>query len=492
MNRFPVSFLFAVLFAIPQLVAGQNLPVINIAFVSDGESPRFAQQTDAMKQEILEITRGEFDARFPSFAQVSGEWNENTIDSSIDALLGNNNVDIVIATGPVGSQTLISKSSLPKPAIATTIIDIVLQGAPLDKGTSGVKNLNYLASPKSFERDLEALLEIVKLKHLSILVTDAILQRLPQLKRRAAVASNEYGIEFDLIAVGDRAAPALSRLSDSTSAVMVTPLIKMSEEEFVLLSEGLKQRKLPSFSMHGRDEVELGIFASIAPRSDISRMARRVAINVLSILTGEDAGSLPVTFSVGERLTVNMETARAIDLYPNWSTLSEAERIKEERPANGNMLTLISAVNEAIQSNLDLAVANQEVAVGQHSIPLARSVLLPQVDSSVTGESRERGIANIQQPQRAATGSFRLSQIIYSDSAWANLQNSGRFQEALEHERDSTRLDIILDTTTAYLNILKAKTIERIQKENVRRSRQNLELARVRESIGAKLLGWAF
>ena len=468
----------------PWIASSQVLPIVNIAFVSDGESPRFSRQTEVMKQEILEITRGEFDVRFPLPAQVSGQWDEQLIDSSIDRLLKDRNVDIVIATGPVGSQSLISRTGLPKPSIATVIIDIALQGAPLEKGTSGVKNLNYLASPKSFERDLEALQEIVKLEHLSVLVTDAILQKLPQLERRAAAASKEYGIEFKIIPVGEKAHSALAQLSDTTSAVMVTPLIKMGEAEFVNLTEGLKQRTLPSFSMHGRDEVELGIFAALAPKSDINRMARRVAINVLSVLTGEDAGSLPVTFSVGERLAVNMETARAIDLYPNWSTLSEAERIKEERPANGNRLTLLTAVNEAIKSNLDLVVANQEVAVGQHRIPLARSALLPQLDSAVTAEARERGIANIQQPQRSATGSFQLSQIIYSDLAWANLQNSGRFQEALELERDSTRLDIILDTSTAYLNILKAKTIERLQKENVRRSRQNLELARVRESVG--------
>jgi outer membrane protein len=466
------------------MVTAQGLAIVNIGIIKDGNSPRFNNQVEVIKQEILEITRGEFDVRFPQQSQLTGDWDVALIRQSIDKLFNDNSIDLIIATGPVGSQEIISRKSLAKPAIATIILDIALQDAPLVRGTSGVKNLNYLASPKSFERDLKAFQEIVNFKHLSILVTDAIIERLPQLQQKAKDASVQYGIDFQLIPAGKSAVDALALISDLSEAVMVTPLVKMSEAEFLKLAEGLKARKLPSFSMHGRDEVELGLFASLAPSSDTSRVGRRIAINVLSILTGEDAGSLPVGFSMGERLVVNMETARAIDLYPNWSTLSEAERINEHRQPTDRSLNLATAVNEAISANLDLALANQEVAVGKHNITLARSALLPQIDSSLSAEAREAGLANINTPQRSGKGSFRLSQIVYSDSAWARLETSGKLQEALELERDSIRLDIILSASTTYLNILKAKTIEQIQKENVRRSRHNLELARVRESVG--------
>ena len=466
------------------LVQAQNLPRVNIGIVSDGLSPRFGQQTEIIKREIIEITRGEFDVVFPEHMQLSGDWDVKKIRDSIDRLFNDSELDLLIATGPAGSQELISRDNLPSPAIATAVLDVSLQEAPLENGRSGVKNLNYLASPKSFERDLLAFREIVEFKHLAVFVTDAIIELLPQLERKADFASEDYGIEFQLIPTGSSAQEALALLNEKITAVIVTPLIKMSESEFRTLAEGLKARKIPSFSMHGRDEVELGLFASLAPKSDINRVGRRVAINVLSILTGEDAGSLRVGFSVGERLAVNMETARAIDLYPNWSTLSEAERINDQRPRNGTALNLLSTVNEAVQANLDLIVANQEVRVGRYDIDLARAALLPQIDSSVSASARAAGIANINTPQRSATGQFRLNQIIYSDTAWANFQNSGKLQKALEYERDSIKLDIVLEASSAYLNILKAKTIEQIQKENVRRSRQNLELARVRESVG--------
>ncbi len=46
------------------------------------------------------------------------------------------------------------------------------------------------------------------------------------------------------------------------------------------------------------------------------------------------------------------------------------------------------------------------------------------------------------------------------------------------------RLDIAQQTATAYLNVLRAKTFERVQKDNLQLTRSNLELARVRRQIG--------
>jgi len=56
-----------------------------------------------------------------------------------------------------------------------------------------------------------------------------------------------------------------------------------------------------------------------------------VALNIQRILLGEEPGSIPVNLAIGEQLKINMETARAIDVYPDWRVLVEAELINEER-----------------------------------------------------------------------------------------------------------------------------------------------------------------
>ena len=46
-------------------------------------------------------------------------------------------------------------------------------------------------------------------------------------------------------------------------------------------------------------------------------------------------------------------------------------------------------------------------------------------------------------------------------------------------------MDIVQAAASAYLNVLRAKSIERIQKENLKLTRENLERARIRVEIGA-------
>ena len=82
------------------------------------------------------------------------------------------------------------------------------------------------------------------------------------------------------------------------------------------------------------------------------------------------------------------------------------------------------------------------------------------------------------------TGTASLSQVIYADPAWANLSIQKNLQTAREQEREAVRFDITLEAAASYLNVLRAKAVERIEKENLNLTRSNLELAKVRQSVG--------
>ncbi|MFH1574401.1 MAG: TolC family protein, partial [Acidobacteriota bacterium] len=198
----------------------------------------------------------------------------------------------------------------------------------------------------------------------------------------------------------------------------------------------------------------------------------------------EDPATFRVVFTRGERLTINMATARAIGVFPRWKVMTEAELIHQARAEAGRRLTLADAVREAAEVNLDLAVRERAVAAGAQEVNGARSTLLPQMEVSGLGAVIDGDLGSPQLAERSVSGSARISQVIFSERAWANLQIQGRLQASRESERDQVRLDIIQEAATAYLNVLRAKTFERIQKDNVRVSRSNLELARVRQAIG--------
>jgi len=278
-----------------------------------------------------------------------------------------------------------------------------------------------------------------------------------------------------------------ANLPPGIEAVYVTPLIHLPPGDFDRLVEGLIDRRLPSFSLMGRMEVERGVLAGLKP--DIfPRLARRVALNVQRILLGEDAGALPVVFAPGEQLTINMATARAIGVSPSWAVVTEAELIRQDREDVTRRLDLYAAVREAIAANLELSAKDRFVAAQAQNISEARAHLLPQVSLAGTGmvidEDRAEGSMG-QQPERTVSGSVSATQVLYSEAAWANLSIQKKLQMGREEERRQQRLDIVQAAATAYLNVLRALTFERIQTENVKRTRSNLELARVREVVGS-------
>ena len=312
--------------------AANSLPIIRIGIVLDGppqERGIGRMITEKLfRKSILELTRGEFDVRFQKPFLVHGNWSVKGVRKALDFLMSSPKVDMVLALGVIATHEASQVAQLPKPVIGPFVIDAVLQGLPVRNGRSGVSNLNYLASFNSFERDLKRFLEIVPIRKLALLVDSVIVGAFPLIKEKVEKAAQENQVTISIVTIDSSTEKFLSRLPADTEAVFVTPLFRQSAKEFDRLVAELIKRRLPSFSLVGRQEVERGIMASAALDTDSERLSRRVAINVHRILLGEDAGQLEVTFSQGQRLTINMATARAIDVWPSFSS-AQPSRIIE-------------------------------------------------------------------------------------------------------------------------------------------------------------------
>lgn len=483
--------LSVLLFFLPDDAPAQqkrSLPVVRIGFVFDGPWDRLKERQAEFEKEIADLLRGEFDVRFPETKQILGNWTDKSVSDGINRLLADPGVDLVIALGVLASNDAAIRGALPKPVLAPIVLDVDLQGLPQKDGASGVKNLSYTAFPNPFRRDLEMFLRIVPFKKLALLSADYYGgTTLQEFHQRFPQAVKDLGLEVQRIPVGESAKEALSRIEPDVEAVYLPPLQHLSAEEHDRLIKGLIGCKLPSFSLLGRSEVEQGVFAGLATEETFPRLARRTALNIQRILLGEDAGTLPCAFPARARLTINMATARAIGVYPPFSVLGEAELLDEDSVKIKTRRTLASTVREAIAANLDLAAQDRTVAAGREEVRRARSDLLPQVEVSALGRiiDEDRAAASFgSQAEQTVTGTASLSQVIYADPAWANLSIQKNLQASREQEREAVRLDITLEAAASYLNVLRAKAVERIEKQNLNLTRSNLELAKVRQSIG--------
>ena len=227
--------------------------------------------------------------------------------------------------------------------------------------------------------------------------------------------------------------------------------------------------------------------ASLYLDTDMRRLGRRAALHVQRILAGEDVGGLPVDFRRNRRLTLNMATARAIGVHPDWRVMTEAELLRDEPLHVGRRLSLASAAREAVAANLDLAAADRSVAAGRQALRAARAALLPQLTASGGVETIDLDRAESSfglQPVWTSAGSVGVSQLLYSDGARARATIERHVQISREQAREELRLDVAHGAAVGYLDVLRARTFERIQRENLTLTRSNLELAQSRRRIG--------
>ena len=458
-----------------------------VAILTDGPGARPMMSQQALESEIISLTSGEFEVSFPVDKQLSGNWTAQGISAALDKLLSDRDVDIVLCLGVLASQEAARRSDLPKPVLATQVIDPRLQGYPLLNGASGRKNFAYISNVRSIDDDLALFKEAVRFEHVAVLVDRGILAGFPDLSRdKGAQLASALGIRLTPVSVGETLATALDAIPADVDAIYVTPLLRFADAGISGLADKLIERKLPSFSAYGMSELNDGLLMATGGRpEDEVRLIRRIALNVQRILLGEDAGAIPVALQESRRLAINMRTAEAIGFAPRFAVLTEAEQLFAEETAQGAPLTLLEAMNRAADANLGLLVASSDPLLAGEDVRFARADLLPQFQLQA-GAARiddDRAVPGFR-AEKSSDVEAQGSQLIYGDDAWAGYRISEYLETATSEAYRGFILDTLQASGRAYLNVLRLIALENVQRSNLEVTRTNLELARVREAIG--------
>jgi outer membrane protein TolC len=455
-----------------------------VALVLDQEVPRFGPQVAAFEREIQGFFRpGEITLLPPQ----AGDGTAAGVRQALDRALGDSSVAAVVALGPIGSHLLARASEPRKPAIGATIVDASWQGIPQKDGASGVRNLAYVDESYALSGAIADFHRMIPFRRMAILLDPELLRAVPELEANARALVRSAGAEAMVVPAGGTADQVLAALPAATDAVYLTPNPALGEAETARLIAGLGARRLPTLS-HTADEVPAGTLASYEPPEHWLRRARRVAVDLQRILAGEEAGTLPVRLVGAPRLTLNLATARAIGFSPGYRVRTDAELVGTDSLGPADTVSLAAAMHGAAAGNLDLKAAGLEVESGAQDVRIARSDLLPDVESRFGGTVTREGTAAAslgQQPQRELEGGLSFSVPLYSEQAWAGYGSERRLQRGREARREQTRLDVVLDAAQAYITVLQARTLAEVRRSNLYRNRANLETARLRESVGS-------
>jgi len=468
--------------------AATKRDVYTIGVVKDGACPHFDALEQLVEQE-LNILVGERERvvfkRTPDF---SAGWAPKRAGQALRNALNDPEVQLVFAAGLLVAQEAARENvALGKPVISGFIQDPDAMGLPYtEEGRSAKKNFTFVVVPGRSVRDIETFHQMLPFKRLGILVDKVLLDGIEKLGEGIRYVEDQLKVSITPIPMDVSAQQALRNLPPDVDAVYLTPPLRMAESAWQELIDGLTARKLPTFSLRGRRDVELGVLAGQFPEA-ADRLARRIALNTQQIMMGVAPEELQVRMAIDRKLLINAKTAAEIGYSPPLEILRQAESLHLEALETGAPLDLDRAVRTALRSNIDLAVKLTEVEQSRQERNQALSALFPQVEANAqyteVDDDRAR-TSNGSLPQQETTAGVSVTQILYNDPVISQYRAARRSYLGSVDDQESTRLDVIEDAARAFVQFLQSKVLVRIEADNLRLTRTNLGLARIRHEVG--------
>lgn len=462
------------------LWATDEMPVVRIGIVTDGPIAREDSFVDLFRREIEGVTAGVYDIRFPSGSSVDGGWQPDGIARALDELLDRADVDVVMAVGVGVAAEVCSRDQTNKP--------VVVPFAFGDCATTCPSLENVRIRPIDIgglmTRDLQAFHDTVPMTSVAVLMDPTWPANCTVGELGKAVAPEGVAVNFVSMPPGESEIADL--IPPNSDAVYLMPLLQLDEPKLGALAKGITELGLPTFSMLGEAEVDQGVLAGMNTKATMAAMARGSALEVLDLIEGRETPQTTRIETDG-RLTLNMETAQELGFSPSWELLTRARLLHDQGFRNDRPITLKTAMDRAVAANLDLAVQDRLVAAGAENIREAKSNYRPQIDLSLSGAAidENHAIAALGQYSRYAAGSLTLTQLIYSDGASGNISIQEELQTVRQLDMQALRFDIARDAVAAYMGVMRSDALIRIRREQVDLTRANLQLARIRRSVGA-------
>ena len=459
---------------------------IRIGVITDGSTPADKAAVALFQKEIRKIVDNEHEVSFPAEFNQSGQDTRAEVKKALDKMFASPRVDIILALGIISSSEVLSRKRIPKPVIAPYVADFVLKERQQQKLSS--RNLICIDSMYYLDQDIETFRKIVPFQHVALILDEREAEAFSNLERLVEEFAARHHLTVDVVTAGAQADPVLKRIGEGVEAVLVGPLWHFDDEQVEILARGLIARRIPGFTIWDSHQVDLGLYAGLEARAKQDILARRTAVAVMDIILHENPADIDIGFIRDRDLTINMATARAMNILPSVLITSSARLINDQPVGRGPRRNIKAVVDEAVKANLKLQSARIAVRAGQQKVEESKADLLPRIDlnsgATVIDHDRARSGGGMT-PQRAWTAGASGSVLLYSDEVWAGYKSEKHLQKGREMDRERVRLDVTYQASVFYLNLLRARSIERIYKDNLKLTEANLKRARIRVSTGA-------
>ncbi|MEM6911915.1 MAG: TolC family protein [Verrucomicrobiota bacterium] len=447
--------------------------------VRDGPS-WFFDPAAALFQKELGVLAGEsYSVRFVELG--TADYDAGRMGGLLEEAFARDDLDLLYTSGVIGSQMA---SRLPEeertiPVIAAAQVFSDVRVHPLTpEGASARPNYTMVAEPSRIPSDIGLLQQISGASRIDVLVDEALFGQLQALAEDTTARMEEvFGISVRFQLATARAASTLARLPQGVEAMYVSILVRMPEEERGKLYAGLADRGILSVPMLGRTDLELGATASLAiDRKET--VARLAALTAHQLLLGASIEDLPVVLPVQDSFVVNAKAAERAGWSVPWKIILESE-LFGDFGVPGPGLGLVDAMRLAKQNNTDVVVAREEEIIQTEEGNLTRAGLLPRLSSSASYQNSVNNLTN------TSLLGLELQQVLFNDELVASLRAQRRNVFSARLDTRSRELDAMNAAAVAYFDALEAEELFQLERENLRLTQNNAQLAETRIEIGS-------
>ena len=468
-------FFFAVFVVPGPLFAQADKPVVRVTAVLDGPSPVFDQAIDNLTSEIRDQLSDRYTVKFAALT-AEADWTAEGVQQQLDEAYSASEVSVVFGFGHLTILEVTKRKNLPKPTILPYVVEAERQGLPRRGDVSGRKNLSYISEEFDVSDEADALRRLAGSKHI-VLIAERAQERV-----LASINQDEH---LEVVFAEPSVEALVNAIPSTADGLVISAMRQLSLEDRKRLMAHVTRQKIPNIAIDP-SWLEQGAMMSTRSPNNYLRRAQRAALNLDLILEGRPSSQIHVDFEERLEMYINMEATRAIGVRPTFEILIEAELMHEAQDEGENRVVMAGAMLEAVDTNLDLEVSEKLVEAGEERVKVNRGPLIIQarVESGVT----------VRDPNRTSPGGFiaqyqgttfaRANQSIYSEQAWTRFKASKLRQEGREYGYFVDVLDVMLSTGSSYVAVLRARAQERIQRKNIRLTREYLELARLRLEVG--------
>lgn len=469
-----------------QLQAAPNARSIELAFVFDGPSDKNEEVLKTFQKTITKSLLPDYKAVFPNDLVYTGDWTEQSAAMESEKALKSRAL-MVISLGYMSSLYLTNKKN--KNKFVITIDEYGLR----DFGSSAFFN-----PVKQSVNDFIIFKKLVPTQKKTAILMNATFYKTQ--KDWNAIINKKFkekncDLDFVVIPVSRKNLKAsLDKIPSDADSVFVTPMFNLSHEQRRELYKYLNNKKLPSFSSVGKEDVELGALLGTSTPDVDRKLAEATSFNIHGVLHGKVVKDEKIPFYDDKIIFYNKDTGEMLGYSAPLRLLNNAEVISNKEKTYYDLSYVFNTLEE---SNLDMtrkkylvdAARRATVAAYLKYLPTFRIDLGHQTYNSAYAQS----YSNV--PTRVGQFTLGIDQVIYSPDLVTNIIVKHKKLKFDKAEKVLTEQNIGLEVGLLYLDTLIMENMIKVQDEYVREMRENLAIARVREKMDVcgneEVLRWA-